>query len=101
MDSKNFSEIIGNNILQCLQEEYMEIKTYAKIIGVTRQTVKNYIDGLSIIDSYRLYLTANKFHKRVEWFFEEIHIDNNSPFNEEQEKWIRNEIISVYKGMKL
>ena len=65
--------IIGKNIKQCLEEYQMDLKAWAKVIGVTRQTASSYVEGLSIIDSYKLHLTAIRFHKRLEWFLEEAH----------------------------
>jgi hypothetical protein len=96
----NMAEIIGDNIKKCLDEYQMDIKAWARIIGVTRQTAANYIEGFSVIDSYKLHLTAKRFHKCLEWFLEEKHKDTDYVFTADQKEWIRKEIIAIVKGLE-
>jgi len=100
MEEKNMAVIIGNNIKKCLEEYQMDVKAWAKIIGVTRPTAYNYIDGLSIIDSYKLHVTARRFHKCLEWFVEEEHKDTDYLFTCEQKEWIRKEVRAIVEGLR-
>jgi hypothetical protein len=95
LEEKNMAVIIGGNIKKCLEEYQMDLKAWAKIISVTRQTASNYVEGLSIIDSYKLHLTANRFHKCLEWFLEVEHKDTDYLFTSEQKEWIRKEIVAI------
>ena len=100
MEEKNMALIIGNNVKECLKEYQMDLKAWAKIIQVTRQTASNYVEGLSIIDSYKLHLTAIRFHKCLEWFLEEEHKDTDYIFTCEQKEWIRKEVRAIVNELK-
>lgn len=99
MLERKLAFIIGDNITQCLLEFGISITNYAKTIGVTRQTATAYIDGVTMIDCYKLYLTAERFQKPVEWFFEEVHED--ILFTNKQKNWIRCEITELIEKSKI
>jgi len=88
MEDKNMAVIIGANIKACLEEYQMDLKAWAKVIKVTRQTAATYADGTSIIDSYKLHLTAIRFHKRLEWFLEETHDSRDYVFTPMQHEYL-------------
>jgi transcriptional regulator with XRE-family HTH domain len=97
MEEQNFGVIIGSNIKQCLEEYQMDIKAYAIFLGVTRPTAYSYIEGTSIIDSYKLYRTAKRFKKSLGWFLEVEH--KEEVFTDAQMEWIRKEIKSYLKDV--
>ncbi|MBR0598595.1 XRE family transcriptional regulator [Sinanaerobacter chloroacetimidivorans] len=69
----NMSEIIGRNINSLMAENSDTLVDLAKMIGVTRQTFANYLNGESIIDSEKLSILSRYFKKPLEYFLEEEH----------------------------
>ncbi len=69
----SMAELIGHNIQKLMEENSVSTIDLAKVIGVTRQTFANYLNGESIIDSEKLVILANYFGKPLEYFLEEEH----------------------------
>jgi transcriptional regulator with XRE-family HTH domain len=69
----NESEIIGRNLRECIETNFMSQLEFAKLIGVTRPTANSYLSGESKIDAVQLYKVAHYFNKHVNWFFQEVH----------------------------
>lgn len=66
-------EVIGKNIQKVMNENSNTLLEIAKLIGVTRQTFSNYLNGESTIDSEKLAIIAGYFSKDIRFFFEEKH----------------------------
>lgn len=56
----DFAQIIGRNIEQLRESRGMSKKDLADLLGVTRQTLDNYLKGRQIIDSGKLALLARE-----------------------------------------
>jgi len=67
----NIAEVIGGNIQRLMDEQSISTVDMAKMLGITRQTLMNYLKGMSIIDSAKLSVIANFFHKNIEYFLQE------------------------------
>jgi|SRR5690554_4052232 len=64
----DFAQIIGRNIEQLRESRGMSKKDLADLLGVTRQTLDNYLKGRQIIDSGKLALLAREFSKSMDFF---------------------------------
>jgi Zn-dependent peptidase ImmA (M78 family)/DNA-binding XRE family transcriptional regulator len=64
------AEIIGRNIQKQMDEHSITALELAKLIGVTRQTLANYLTGESVIDSEKLSILSKYFNKPFDYFFE-------------------------------
>lgn len=67
----NIAPIIGRNIEKLREENSISVEALAEIIGVTRQTMTNYIKGKQVIDSGKLSVLANFFNKPFDYFLNE------------------------------
>lgn len=65
----NMERIIGNNIQLKMTEKNVSSSDLAQHIEVTRQTMTNYLKGISIIDSVKLMKIAEYFSMSLEEFF--------------------------------
>lgn len=61
-------QIIGKNIEQAIKESGRNNEEVAQVIGVTRQTLNNYINGDTAIDSAKLFRLSRYFGKSVKSF---------------------------------
>lgn len=65
-------EIIGKNIQKQMDEHSITALELAKLIGITRQTLANYLTGESVIDSEKLSILSKYFNKPFDYFFQEV-----------------------------
>ncbi|MEN6327582.1 MAG: XRE family transcriptional regulator [Syntrophomonas sp.] len=63
--------IIGTNIEKARREAEVSQEQLAELLGVTRQTIAKYIKGEQAIDSEKLFILANYFHKPFAFFIQE------------------------------
>lgn len=64
----DIAKIIGSNIDQAIKESGKSCEEVARFIGVTRQTLNNYINGDTAIDSAKLFKLASYFNKSFKEF---------------------------------
>lgn len=74
------AELIGKNIQQLMDTNSVSAVDLAKALSVTRQTLSNYINGQSIIDSEKLVAVSNYFNKPFDYFLESDHKDMDFMF---------------------
>lgn len=67
------SKIIGQNIKDLMIARNISNRKMAEIIDVTHPTVGKYITGEQVIDSEKLSIIANFFHKSLDYFFSVDH----------------------------
>ncbi|MFW5736225.1 MAG: ImmA/IrrE family metallo-endopeptidase [Halanaerobium sp.] len=98
------AEVIAKNLKE-LQEEFSLNQTeMGEIIGVTRQTFANYLDGERVMDSGKLYKLARYFDKEIDFFLSEksrrekvsFMFRADDPENNFDEK-LKNEIAEKFK----
>ena len=73
----NMAELIGLNIDKLREQNGLSVEGLAELIGVTRQTMTNYIKGRQVIDSGKLAIIAKYFNKPFDYFMDE----NQSEFS--------------------
>ncbi len=71
MNDKNMAQIIGANINKLKDRLGLNNEQLGEILGVTRQTVGNYIRGDQVIDSARLFRLAKATNVSLKYFVEE------------------------------
>ncbi|MBI9013187.1 MAG: ImmA/IrrE family metallo-endopeptidase [Clostridiales bacterium] len=66
-------KIIGENIKVLMERENMSMRRMAEVINVSHPTMSKYVNGKQAIDSEKLYLISDYFHKNFDYFFTENH----------------------------
>lgn len=105
------SEIIGKNIEILRNRFNITQEELAKIIGVSRPTLKAYLDGKQVIDSEKLFILSKYFNKPFEFFLQDTNAahlslmfraDNpNENFDENIQNYIEQRINNYYEVLKL
>lgn len=72
----SIAAIIGANIEKVRREAEVSQEQLAELLGVTRQTIAKYIKGEQVIDSEKLFVLANHFHRPFAFFMQEQEREN-------------------------
>lgn len=67
----DIAKVIGNNIEKVIRTSEMNYEEVANLIGVTRQTLSNYINGQTAIDSAKLFKLSKFFNVSIKSFLNE------------------------------
>lgn len=67
----SIAKIIGKNIDKSIKTNKLRYEEVADLIGVTRQTLANYIDGDTVIDSAKLFKLSKLFNVPIKNFLTE------------------------------
>lgn len=70
MDDMNISKVIGENLNKVKEQMGLNNEQLGEILGVTRQTVSNYLKGEKVIDSAKLFKIARLANVPLKYFME-------------------------------
>ncbi|WP_186306494.1 helix-turn-helix domain-containing protein [Siminovitchia fortis] len=78
MNDLNISKVIGDNINKIKEQLGLSNEQLGQVLGVTRQTVSNYLKGEQTIDSAKLFKLSRLANVPLTYFME---TDNNMEFS--------------------
>ena len=67
MKGINLSKTIGKNIKNAIKESNLSQEEVSKKIGISRQTLNNYINGITLIDFEKLLDVANLTGRNIDF----------------------------------
>jgi len=80
MKGINLSKTIGKNIKNAIKESNLSQEEVSKKIGISRQTLNNYINGITLIDFEKLLDVANLTGRNIDFFYKTNQLFRNYKF---------------------
>lgn len=80
MRKVNLSITIGENIRKAIKESNLSQELVSKKINISRQTLNNYINGVTLIDFEKLLSIANLTNRRIDFFYKTNQLFGNYKF---------------------
>lgn len=80
MKGINLSKTIGKNIKNAIKESNLSQEEVSKKIGISRQTLNNYINGITLIDFEKLLDVANLTGRNIDFFYKTNQLFGNYKF---------------------
>jgi len=80
MGKLNLSETMGENIKRAIKESNLSQEKVSKKINISRQTLNNYINGVTLIDFEKLLGIANLTGRGIDFFYKTNGLFGNYKF---------------------